>query len=412
MGVGMNADGCCLTGLALSIEDVEALLRESLSPVEGEALELNAAVGRILTEPVNASNDMPPFDAAAMDGYALRVSDLVGTGPWRLPITFRVAAGDGVGVLPRAQCARVFTGAPVPKGADCVVMQEHVQLDGHDVVFCLRPEIGANIRPGGQDRREGAQVLTAGRRLDARAMLAAAASGAGKISVKRKLRIAVLTTGAELVPTGSVLRPGQIWDANGPMLRAALADPTIALDHAMLALDSVEEQAEHLRTLGTHDLIFTTGGVSVGEEDRLAAAIVWAGGKARVLRLAIKPGQHLVVGSLGRAVILALPGNPVSAFVGFHLFGRYAIDLLLGHKRQERVLTGRLAEPLRRKPGRREYRPVRIRGYGTDGCPIVDLAPTDFSARSAWFGSADALAVLSEECSTMDARDKIELVML
>lgn len=408
----MPADGCCAAADALTLADVEDLLRQSFAAVAAETLSLDAAVGRVLAEPVTASGDMPPFTSAAMDGFALRRGDLYGPPPWRLPVSLRTVAGDAAGSLPSGHCARIFTGAPLPVGADCVVMQEHVQLDGFDALFHGRPELGTHTRHAGQDRRAGDHVLSAGRRLDARAMLAAAAAGSETVHVRRKLRIAAMTTGAELRPAGSALEAGQIWDANGPMLRAAFCDPSIALDEAMLPIDRVDDQARHLGSLAGHDLIVTTGGVSVGEEDRLGEAILRAGGEARPLRLAIKPGHHLLLGSLGRAKILGLPGNPVSAFVACRLFGRLAVDLLLGCREKEPICFAHLSAPLRRKPGRREYRPARMTGHGMDGLPIVELAQSDFSARAGWLGSADALAILPEDCANVDESDEIAILRL
>lgn len=408
----MPADGCCTAADALSLADVEALLRESLAAVPAETLALETATARVLAEPVTASGQMPPFASAAMDGFALRRDDLEGPGPWRLPVSLRTVAGDAAGILPSGHCARIFTGAPVPTGADCVVMQEHVLGDGSHAVFRSCPETGSHIRRAGQDRRAGELVLPAGRRLDARSMLAAAAAGAATVRVRRELRVATVTTGAELRPAGCPLEPGRIWDANGPMLRAAFSDPAIALDHTMLPVDSSDEQARHLRLLTGHDLIVTTGGVSVGEGDRLREAILQAGGEARALRLAIKPGQHLLIGTIGHSFILGLPGNPVSAFVTCRLLGGFAVKLLLGLQEDEAICFARPSVPIRRKPGRREYRPARISGHGVDGLPIVELAPPDFSARAGWFGSADALAILPEDCSKLDENDEIVVVRL
>jgi molybdopterin molybdotransferase len=408
----MPADGCCSALGALSVDDVDALIQVLLNPVETETIKLVAAVGRVLAEPVLALQDMPPFDAAAMDGYALRRSDLEGSGPWQLPIGHRIAAGDGVGELELGHCARIFTGAPIPKGADSVVMQESVLRQGQTAVFEARPDIGSHIRYAGQDRCRGQCVLAAGRRLDAHGMLAAAAAGVGDVLVRRLIRVATVTTGAELRPVGSCLHSGQIWDANGPMLRAAFSDPAIVADHLMISTDNVVEQSQCFQSLANHDLIVTTGGVSVGEEDRLIEAILQAGGEARSLRVAIKPGQHLVIGKIGRAVVLGLPGNPVAAFVANRLFATLAVSLLLGADDGRRTCIVRSSEPIRHRPGRREYRPARFTGHGDDCVPIVELAPPDFAARSGWFGSADGLAILPEDLSSIGENEQLSILPL
>lgn len=408
----MPADGCCAAGSAFSVRDVEDLIQQSLTEVEPETVALNDAVGRVLAEPVLASCHMPPFDTAAMDGYALRLCDLTGPGPWHLPIGLRVAAGQQHSELPRGHCARIFTGAPVPRGADSIVMQECVQRKNTLAIIDRRPDPQSHIRHAGQDQLLGETVLAAGQRLDPRRMLAAAAAGAGTVRVRRVLSVATVTTGAELRSVGANLQPGQIWDANGPMLRAAFCDPAIVPNHAMLALDTVAEQALHLRTLAGHDLIVTTGGVSVGEEDRLVEAILRAGGEARPLKISVKPGKHLVLGKIGRAFVLGLPGNPVAAFIANRLFASVAVNVLLGTHDDRSTCFAHPAQTIIRRPGRLEYRPARIIGRGADGIQIVELAPPDFSARSGWFGAADSLAILPEDCSRVDEAEKISVLPL
>jgi len=302
------------TGL-IGIEEALTRLVAQIEPVPGtERLGLSDVVGRVLAEPVRALSDMPRFDHSAMDGYAIRRAGLSGNGPWRLPVVLRCAAGHGtLPDLPEGAAAHVFTGAPIPFGADCVVPQEAVRRHADRIEIPLRPPTGANIRTRGEEWSAGNPILPRGTRVTARSVAAAAAAGHAAMIVRRRLRITLLVSGAEIVAPGAPdPRDGTIWDVNTPMLRAALARPDVRI----VAMDRIPDDAEGTRVAlaeaaRVSDLIVTTGGVSVGEEDHLRAAFAEIGGVEIFSGVAMKPEtDHLRRSGQGR---VARPArNPAS----------------------------------------------------------------------------------------------------
>jgi molybdopterin molybdotransferase len=317
--------------------DPLAILREPLARVlaiarpvaERETVAPEDAMGRVLAAPVAALHHVPPFDQSAMDGYALGAPEGAGTA-WR--VTARLAAGDAEGApLGPGEAARIFTGAPVPAGAQAVVQQEKVIPDGEGIAVAARVPAGTNIRLMGEDVRAGATLLDAGQRLDARHVALAVAAGHGALPVARRLRVALASTGSELRPAGGGLGSGQVHDSNGPMLRAMLRAPDVELvEIGILPDDPARLRDALLRAAGEVDLIVTSGGVSVGEEDHMVGAILAAGGTIEVVHLPIRPGKPVKAGRLGQAVILALPGNPLAAYVNLWLVGRRVLDGLAG----------------------------------------------------------------------------------
>lgn len=301
------------------------------------------ALMRVLAQDVVSSVDVPPHDNSAMDGYALRLSDWQAAGGVGavLPQAQRIAAGQVGAALPAGACARIFTGAPIPEGADAVVMQEHTQRQpqgeaGADRVAFVQPiQAGQNIRRQGEDIAQGQVVLSAGRRLTAAALGVAASVGRAELPVFALPRVGVLTTGDELIMPGQPLPPGAIYNSNRHTLlglvRACGAEP--------LDLGTVPDQLDTTRAAlraaaESCDLVITSGGVSVGEEDHLRQAVVAEGG-LDFWALAIKPGKPFVFGWLqradgGRALYMGLPGNPVASLVTFLLLARPAIGWLAG----------------------------------------------------------------------------------
>lgn len=395
----------------------EAALAQALdlaSPVrEIETVALEDATGRVLAEAVSTPIPLPPFDNSAMDGYAVRLGDLSGEGPWRLPLAQRIAAGDASGgVLHSPAAARILTGAPVPEGADAVVMQENVTVEGGHVVVRRRPRPGENIRRAGDDLAQGSPILPAGVPIGAREAAALAAVGAARVRVHRRVRVAFFSTGSELRQPGEPLGPGQIWNSNRFQLRAALAEPWIeALDLGAVADEPGLLRATLERAAREADLVVTTGGVSVGEEDHMPRLLVEAGGRARVMKVAMKPGKPLTVGTLGEAVYLGLPGNPVSAFVTWRLIGAGVAARRAGIARTRPVLTTvRAATSETRRPGRVEFRPVRIVGEAASGEPEADLLTSSFSARLAMLAAADGLAVIPAAAERIEKGDVLRFL--
>ncbi|WP_297444585.1 gephyrin-like molybdotransferase Glp [Acidiferrobacter sp.] len=314
----------------LSVEEVWARMQaEAVAVADCERVTLDEALSRVLAEDLRAPITVPGFDNSAMDGYAFRADDA--RGRRELPISLRVAAGDPPGKLSPGTACRIFTGAPVPAGADTVVIQEHCERRGDTLVLPEAWTPHANIRRAGEDIRAGDVILQAGARLSPQAVGLAASCGFSEVLVRRRLRVAILSTGNELKTAGlGPLNQGQIYDSNRPMLHALLAHLGCEIQAAGPVSDDVAATCEALRAAAqAADVIFTTGGVSVGEEDHVKTALE-AEGTLALWRVAIKPGKPLAFGRVGAAHFVGLPGNPVSAFVTFLLFAQPFLKALMG----------------------------------------------------------------------------------
>ncbi|KAF1068172.1 MAG: Molybdopterin molybdenumtransferase [Pseudomonas citronellolis] len=284
-----------------------------------EHVALDQAQGRVLAEPLLAGLDLPPWDNSAMDGYALRAED-AGNGP--LPVSQKIFAGQAPAALQPGTCARIFTGAPMPAGADCVEMQENVEvLEDGRVHFTQPLQARQHVRPQGQETRQGECVLPAGTRLGAIELGLAASLGQARLPVRRQPRVAVLSTGDELVEPGQPLQPGQIYNSNRVLLCAWLKRLGCTVVDAGILADDLDLTRQALAALGDVDLILSTGGVSVGEADFLGTALREAGELA-LWKLAIKPGKPLTVGQYQGVPVIGLPGNPASTLVTFTLLAQ------------------------------------------------------------------------------------------
>lgn len=299
---------------------LEELLRRARGATQTETVPVELALGRVLAQPQVATISVPPLDNSAMDGYAVRAAECVPGAV--LAVSQRIAAGQVGGALAAGSAARIFTGAPVPPGADAVVMQERCSADGDKVRINHQPKPGENIRRAGEDICPGDTILAAGTRLGAAAMGLAASVGLAALPVYRRLKVASFSTGDELVQPGTALGAGQIYNSN----RYTLAGLVQGLGCEWLDLGSVPDTlAATLATLqraaAMADVVITSGGVSVGEEDHVKAAVEQLG-KIDIWKVAMKPGKPLVYGRVGEADFIGLPGNPVSTFVTFALFAR------------------------------------------------------------------------------------------
>jgi molybdopterin molybdotransferase len=346
----------------------------------------------------------PPFDNAAMDGYAVISTALTGDGPWVLPVVARVPAGQGGGPrIAGAVAARVFTGASVPDGADAVVMQEDVARDGDVVRLSRRPAPGHNIRRAGEDMVVGATVLARGCRLGARQIAACAAAGAGHVHVRSKPRVALLVTGDEVQAPGADRFAAQIWDINTPMLTAALTGAGVTLVAVERGADSRAGLARQIGDMAARaDLVVTTGGISVGEEDHVKSAVADAGGTVLFSGVAIKPGKPVSFGRIGGAAWLGLPGNPLSAFVTWHVFGAALIRALSGDTgagpARRHVVTG---APIRRTPGRCELRLASLSGFDGQGREVASFDDATHSGRVGGLPHADGLIFLPSDTAML-----------
>lgn len=313
------------------IEKALGALLEGVKPLEAERVTLAAAPGRVLAADVLATLDVPPFDNSAMDGYALCAAD---AGKW-LSISQRIAAGSPAQPLEDGTCARIFTGGEIPPGADCVVMQERVDVDGGRALIPAEIPEGDNVRRRGRDVGMGGRLLAAGERLEAAALGHLAGQGITHVSVRRRPRVALLSTGDEIVEPGTPLKPGQLYNSNRPMLKRLLENFGAEVACVISVPDDYAQTLDLLtRAAADADVVVSTGGVSVGEEDHVKAALE-ALGQLDMWKLAIRPGKPLALGRLPRADgsqarFVGLPGNPVSGFVGAWLFLRPLMGALLG----------------------------------------------------------------------------------
>ncbi|MDR0775248.1 MAG: molybdopterin molybdotransferase MoeA [Azonexus sp.] len=303
----------------------ERLLAAAQPVAETRSLPLTAAAGRVLAAPQVSTVASPPLDNSAMDGYAVRVADVAAAGT-RLPVSQRIPAGQVGSALQPGTAARIFTGAPVPPGADAVVMQERCAARGEEVVVNHVPRPGENIRRAGEDIAAGAEILQAGIRLRPQDIALAASAGLPELPVYRRLRVGVFFTGDELIQPGEPLPPGGIYNSNRYALRALLDGLGCEVRDLGTVPDNLAATREALRKAAAdNDLIITSGGVSVGEEDHVKAAVE-AEGRLDLWKIAIKPGKPLAFGEIdcsidhdggGKAWFVGLPGNPVSAMVTF-----------------------------------------------------------------------------------------------
>lgn len=355
-------------GALMPVEQALARLlamAEAAPIVERERLPLAATEGRVLAEALVSSLDLPPWPNSAMDGYALRVEDWKGE---PLPVSQRIFAGQSPEPLQPGTCARIFTGAPVPAGADCVEMQENTQVqDDQRVRFTEPLKAGQNIRPQGQETTIGEQVLAAGTRLGPIEQGLAASLGCAELEVLRRVRVAVLSTGDELVEPGRPLGPGQIYNSNRVLLCSWLQLLGCEVLDAGILPDDLPATRQRLAELGDVDLILSTGGVSVGEADFLGIALREAGELA-LWKLAIKPGKPLTFGHFRGVPVIGLPGNPASTLVTFALLARPYLLRRQGVQQVQPLSFQVPAGFVWPKPGnRREY----LRGRLENGRAII-----------------------------------------
>ena len=310
-------------GNLLSVDEALDFLLNQTRPVEAVENVLTAdARGRVLAAAQVASIAVPPLDNSAMDGYAVSAADLNPSGPTQLPVSQRIAAGAVGSTLQPNTAARIFTGAPIPTGADAVVMQEDTTRTGDSVTIHQAVPAGNSIRRAGEDIAPGNSILQAGIRLGPQHLGLAASVGLAHLPVYRKLKIATFFTGDELVMPGETLLPGQIYNSNRFTLNSLLQGLGFDVVDLGIVPDDLEATVGVLRNAASQaDVIITSGGVSVGEEDHVKAAVERLG-EINMWRISMKPGKPLAFGRIDNAAFIGLPGNPVSVFVTFCVFAR------------------------------------------------------------------------------------------
>ena len=389
----MTISPACLDGTLPTVAEALALTAAGLSPiVQYEQIPLDRAVGRILARDVTAPITMPPFPRAAMDGFAFRS----GSGaPLKLVGTATAGKAFG-GSVQLGECIAISTGARVPDGCDTVAMREHCACENNKVWLGALLKRGTHVRASGEDYAEGNILLEAGTRLDARGVALLASAGIARAEVRRSLRVAIFSVGDEL-------KAGPIFDSNRAMLTALLAGMEIS-DLGILADRRDDIQVALSEAAGSHDVILSTAGTSVGDEDHVRAAILGAGGRILVSGVAIKPGKPVTVARIRTALHLALPGNPVAAFATFLALGTPLLRQLSGHR--ESVAPPHAVQAgfaHRKKKGVREYLRVRLED-GDSGLPRVMPAGSG-SAQLFSLAHCDGLLCLDEAVSEVAEGD-------
>jgi molybdopterin molybdotransferase len=404
------SDDCfAFGGPMMAVDEAVDLIAARVNKIEEiETVALADADGRILAHDITAPLPLPPFTNSAVDGYAVASGDLPKSGAESLPVLGRVQAGASPDDAIRAgHAVRIFTGAPMPAGADTVFMQEDVRLEGGKVVLPAGLKPGANVRPAGEDIPLGHAALKAGQRLRPQDVALVAAFGLTRIDVLRRIRVAVFSTGNELVSPGEVRAAPQLFDSNRFMLMALLRRLGCEVSDLGIFSDEQTSLADALRRVaGQHDLLLTTGGVSTGEEDHVKAAVESAG-KLVLWRMAIKPGRPVAMGVIGGTPFIGLPGNPVASFVTFVHVVRPTI-LALSGARQEKLtpMPVRAAFSYKKKISRREYVRVSLR-KGAHGTLEATKFPREGAGLLSSLADTDGLAELGEDVTQVSPGDTI-----
>jgi len=397
----------------LTAAEALELLRARVRPVvDRETVTLAEAHRRILAAPVISLRDVPGFDNVAIDGFAFAHAGLAATGPTRLALVpGRAAAGHPfAGRLPRGAALRVLTGAPMPAGADCALMQEDVELDGDAVVIPPGVKPGANRRRAGEDVRAGQVALEPGIRLRPQDVGVAATFGLDRLEVFRPLEVALLSTGDELREPGERLRGGETYDANRTILFGLLRNLGCRITDLGILPDRADAVAGAMREAGAaHDAVITSGGASRGDEDHVVRTVHRLG-RLHFWQIAVKPGRPLAFGHLGRAVFVGLPGNPVAAVVCFLRFARPLLTALGGGRWPEpRAFLVPADFVMKKKPDRREYLRARLI-CGPDGRTWVRRIEREGSGILTSLTEADGLVELAEDRAGVERGDPVEFV--
>ncbi len=396
----------------ISVADAIARILVGVQPLPAELVPLGYGCGRVLAEDLASRHTQPPAAVSAMDGYAVRAADVAEV-PTVLRIVAEIAAGTiWAGPLGPGEAARIFTGAPVPGGADAIVIQEDCERAGDRVTVRESATAGTYIRPAGLDFAEGDVLLRAGQWLTARDIGLAAAMNRPWLPVRRRPRVALLATGDEIVLPGEPLGPQQIVSSSGPGLAAFAAE----VGGEPMSLGVAEDSAASLRARAAGavgaDILVTMGGASVGEHDLVQAALAEDGLEVDFWRIAMRPGKPLMFGRMGGTLVLGLPGNPVSAFVCALLFLRPLIDAMLGLPAGPPAREpARLGVDLDGNDRREDYLRARlaVEGYGL---PTATPFRRQDSSMLARFVEADALVVRAPHAPPARAGDSVEIIRL
>jgi molybdopterin molybdotransferase len=403
----------------ISVEEALDRILSRVTVLGHERVPLTDALHRVLAEDVDSPRDMPPWPASSMDGYALRSADVgaaSAAAPARLAVAARVPAGAmAARPLRPGEAFRIFTGAPLPEGADAIVPQEDVREDGGHLVVSARVDAGAFVRPRGEDMKQGERVLERGRVVSAADMGLLATVGRSMVSVIRRPRVGILSTGDELVDLGGRLGPGQIPNSNSYSLIAQVTEAGAEPVSFGIARDHLEDIEARLRWGLGCDLVMSSAGVSVGEHDFVKDALARLGAEQHLWLVDMRPGKPIAFSTIpqegkGALALFALPGNPVSAMVTFELFVRPAILRMAGHTRLHRpTITARALAPIGNRDRRRGYLRVTLTPDG-DGHG-ARLTGTQSSGVLRSMVAADGLAVVPG-ATTIEPGQPVKVILL
>jgi len=397
--------------IQLAFDDAIAIIREVAAKhrLDSETLPLSRTHGRILAADVHASIALPPFDNSAMDGFALRHADLR-EGETTLRLVDEQFAGRARDIaVGEGECVRITTGAPMPAGADTVVIKENTRVDGDVVVVLASPDAGANLRHMGEDVQIGECILHAGQRLTPARVSLAASLGVPSLPVFRRPTVAVFSSGDELVEPGLSLAPGEIYDSNRELLMGLLRAEGLEPTAWPRLADDPKQVEIALRDAGcAFDLIVTCGAVSAGEKDHIPA-VLQQFGQVHFWKVRMKPGMPVLFGSLDQARVLALPGNPVSVFATFLGFGRTLIDALQGRTEPRPVERAQLVAPIEKSHPRREFQRAKV-FCDEHGVLRADPNPAVGSHRLRAVGESNALIVVPDGPQRLAAGTVVEIL--
>ncbi len=394
----------------LAVDEALRRLLAGVVPLPAETVDLTAAHGRVLAKDIAAQLTQPPFDASAMDGYAVRSADAAAV-PATLKVIGEAAAGRGYsGRLRAGEAVRIFTGAPIPAGADAVVIQEDAVRDGADIAITQATFPGENIRGRGKDFRQSELLFSAGHRLTARDLMLAASSGQGALCVHRRPSVAILATGDELVPPGTMPGPDQIVSSIPVGLAGMIASAGGQARHLGIARDTLADLDGKIASAADADILVTIGGASVGDHDLVQKALTARGLTLAFWRIAMRPGKPLMYGQFGAQRVLGLPGNPVSATLCAQIFLLPLIRALQGGVPRLETTTGILAAPLAANGPRQHYIRARIVTPGSP--PTIRALPSQDSSLIATLARADCLIVQPANGPAQATGEAVRLLQL
>jgi molybdopterin molybdotransferase len=395
----------------IDLDEAIGMLEALFEPLDAVSVPLGRAHGHVLAEDVVSREGHPPFSRSAMDGYAVRAQDAAAPGArLRLSGTVR-AGGDGSGEIAPGTCIRIMTGAPLPAGADSVVIQEETREEGEDILFKRAARKGEHIRFAGEDVAAGGVACPRGALLTPPAVGTCAIAGASTLKVIRKPAVSVAVTGDEITEPGDPEPPyGTIRNSNGPVLLSLLEEMGIEGRYLGIVPDDPEKLEAAFEKGLRSDLLLVTGGVSVGQFDYVPRVIEKLGLAYLYRKVRVKPGKpaHFAHGARGK--VFGLPGNPVSVLTSFHLFVKPALRKMMGWKEARLEYEGRLASRVRCDPERKIILPCRRRFLGG----AFELAPVKLngSADLAAASRADSLAVIPEREGDLDAGEKVRFIIM